>query len=67
MSNELQWAAPPHGPRDALLLPVRMRTVLRHGLVSLDRFLDGFTRDPLLRAILSIQAGDHGMAPSRAP
>jgi phytoene dehydrogenase-like protein len=35
--------------------------------VSLNRFLDGFTQDPLLRAILSVQAGDHGMAPSRAP
>ncbi|MCX5738565.1 MAG: NAD(P)/FAD-dependent oxidoreductase, partial [Proteobacteria bacterium] len=67
MSNELVWAAPPHGVRDALLMPVRMRTVLRYGLVPLTRFLDRFTRDPLLRAILSIQAGDHGMAPSRAP
>jgi phytoene dehydrogenase-like protein len=67
MSNELVWASPPHGVRDALLMPVRMRTVLRYGLVPLTRFLDRFTRDPLLRAILSIQSGDHGMAPSRAP
>jgi phytoene dehydrogenase-like protein len=67
MSNELVWASPPHGVRDALLMPVRMRTVLRYGLLPLTRFLDRFTRDPLLRAILSIQAGDHGMAPSRAP
>jgi phytoene dehydrogenase-like protein len=67
MSNELVWAAPPHGVCDALLMPVRMRTILRYGLLPLTRFLDRFTRDPLLRAILSIQAGDHGMAPSRAP
>jgi phytoene dehydrogenase-like protein len=67
MSNELVWAAPPRGVREALLMPIRMRTVLRYGLVPLTRFLDRFTRDPLLRAILSIQAGDHGMAPSRAP
>ena len=35
--------------------------------MPLERFLDRFVRDPFLRAILSIQAGDHGMAPSRAP
>jgi phytoene desaturase len=67
MNNELQWATPPQTPSEAVMLPIRMRTVLRYGLLPLDRFLDRFTRDRLLRAILSIQAGDHGMAPSRAP
>jgi phytoene desaturase len=67
MNNELQWATPPQTAREAVMLPIRMRTVLRYGLLPLDRFLDRFTRNRLLRAILSIQAGDHGMAPSRAP
>ena len=67
MSNELAWAAPPTGLREALEMPFRLPTVLRYGMVPLTRFLDRFTSDPLLRAILSIQAGDHGMAPSRAP
>ena len=66
MSDELVWAAKPDSVVDALMLPFRMRTVLRHGLMPLSRFLDRFTRDPLLRAILSIQSGDHAMAPSRA-
>jgi phytoene desaturase len=66
MSDELIWATKPENAVDALMLPCRMRTVLRHGLVPLSRFLDRFTRDPMLRAILSIQSGDHGMAPSRA-
>ena len=48
------------------MLPVRMRAVLRYGLLPLDTFLDRFTQNPLLRSILSVQAGDHGMAPSRA-
>jgi phytoene dehydrogenase-like protein len=67
MSSELRWAAPPHAVRDAVLMPLRMRTILRWGLLPLSRFLDRFTQDPFLRAILSIQSGDHGMAPSRAP
>jgi phytoene dehydrogenase-like protein len=67
MSDELVWAAPPHGLRDAMLLPARMPTVLRYGWLPLARFLDRFTREPFLRAILSIQSGDHGMAPARAP
>ncbi|NNL67307.1 MAG: NAD(P)/FAD-dependent oxidoreductase, partial [Myxococcales bacterium] len=67
MSDELAWARPLRSVSEALLLPTRMRTVLRYGMQPLSRFLDHFTRDPLLRGILSIQAGDHGMAPSRAP
>lgn len=67
IADELAWAAPPTSLREAVLLPLRMRTTLRAGMKSLGHCLDRFTRDPLLRAILSIQAGDHGMAPSRAP
>ncbi|NNL66642.1 MAG: NAD(P)/FAD-dependent oxidoreductase, partial [Myxococcales bacterium] len=67
MSDELRWAHPPHGLGEAVRLPWRMRTVARFGLLPLNRMLDRFTKDPLLRAILSIQSGDHGMAPARAP
>jgi phytoene dehydrogenase-like protein len=66
MGEELQWASPQTW-RDKLTLPLRMPTTLRHGLLPLDRFLDQFTREPLLRAILSIQSGNHGMPPTRAP
>jgi all-trans-retinol 13,14-reductase len=44
-----------------------MPMTLTHGLRPLSHFLDTCTSDPLLRGILSIQAGDHGLAPSRAP
>jgi phytoene dehydrogenase-like protein len=67
MSEQLAWARPPGTLRDAALLPFRMSAVLRYGLLPLSRFLDHFVSDPFLRAILSIQSGDHGMAPSRAP
>ena len=51
---------------DAVKAGWAMRDVLRYGLMPLDRFLDRFTKEPLLRAILTIQAGDHGVGPSRA-
>ncbi len=67
LSDELVWAHPPKGLVDAALLPIRMPTTLRFGLRPLRRLLDHFVKDPFLRAILAIQSGDHGMAPSRAP
>jgi len=44
----------------------RKRDVIFQGLLPLDRFLDRFTKNPLLRAILTIQSGDHGVGPRRA-
>jgi all-trans-retinol 13,14-reductase len=67
ISDELGYAAPVHGLREAASMALHMPTVLLHGLKPLGHLLDGCTSDPFLRAILSIQAGDHGMAPSRAP
>lgn len=67
MNDEIGRALPVRGWLDAAALPFRMPTVLRHGLVTAEHLLDRFIADPLLRAILCVQAGDHGMAPSRAP
>jgi phytoene dehydrogenase-like protein len=67
IARGLNAALEVRGVRDALALPFRVSTVARYGLLSHERVLRGFIRDPLLRAILSIQAGDHGLPPSRAP
>lgn len=67
MVDELGESTSIHTVGDAAKLALHMPTVLLHGLLPLSHFLDGCTSDPFLRAILSIQAGDHGMAPSRAP
>jgi all-trans-retinol 13,14-reductase len=73
MMREMQWANAPRGFRsirdfrEMLRMPLRMPTILRYGMIPLARLLDRFTHDPLLRAILSIQAGNYGVAPSRAP
>ncbi len=50
-----------------LTAPWRNRHLLAHGLRSIDTVVSGLVRDPLLKAILTIQAGDHGLGPQQAP
>lgn len=52
---------------DVLSLPFRAPTVLRWGLRSARSLISAHARSPRLRAILSAQAGDHGLPPSLAP
>jgi phytoene dehydrogenase-like protein len=68
IGDQLEGLAQWTGFTDKLLLPWRARTLLSHLPISLTRMLDRHgVKDPVARAILSIQAGDHAMAPSRAP
>jgi all-trans-retinol 13,14-reductase len=56
------------GVVDLALLPVRARTLVRHGFGSFASLLDRCgVRDPRLRAVLGIQGGDHGLPPSKVP
>jgi phytoene dehydrogenase-like protein len=66
MAAELMASAHADTLKARAKLPWQMRHVIRDGLLPLSRFLDRFTKHPELRAILSMQAGDHGVAPSRA-
>ena len=67
MAHELDTLLDVSSLKDIAKMPLRARTVLRHGLSTLDSLLDATgVRDPLLRAIVSIQCGDHGLPPSRA-
>lgn len=52
---------------DAVTVPYRTRHLGRYGLSSLKRVLHKRVKDPLARAMLAIQAGDHGLPPSLAP
>ena len=65
--DEIGHAAPVHTLTDAAHMAAHMPTAIRFGMLPLSRFLDTCTSHPFLRAVLSIQSGDHGMAPSRAP
>jgi all-trans-retinol 13,14-reductase len=67
IDRDLRFALKARGPLDLVTFPLRAPTLLRHGLSPLSSLLDRHIRDPLLRAVLSIQGGDHGLVPSRVP
>ena len=67
IAKELMSGVSARGWKEKATLPWRLRTTLRYGWMSLARFLDGFVKDPMLKAILGMQAGDHGLPPSRVP
>jgi phytoene dehydrogenase-like protein len=52
---------------DFVTVPFRTWNMGHYGLYSLERILRNRISDPLLRAFLSIQCGDHGLPPSRIP
>jgi all-trans-retinol 13,14-reductase len=54
------------GPGSALALVRRAPTLLTHGFRTVESVLHGLVSDPHARAVLGVQAGDHGMPPSRA-
>ena len=45
----------------------RLRTLARFGLRSLDSVTRSLIKDPVARGVLSIQAGDYGLAPQDTP
>lgn len=67
MSDELGSVMELATPSEMITIPFRLPTTMRHGLRSLDGFLRSHVDDPVLRAILSIQAGDYGLPPKQAP
>lgn len=52
---------------DFITVPFRTWNMGRYSIYSLEHILHKFISDPLLRAFLSIQCGDHGLPPSRIP
>jgi len=52
---------------EKLTLPFRTRHFGKYGLFSLRRVIGWHIKDPLLKNILNVQCGDHGVAPKKAP
>jgi all-trans-retinol 13,14-reductase len=52
---------------DFVTVPYHTRHLGRYGLQSLKRVLESEIKNPLLRAFLAVQSGDHGLPPARAP
>ncbi len=67
MGEELKGGAQMESAWDAAKMATRISTLARWGLRPLSSLLGKHISDPLLRDVLSMQAGDHGMSPSRAP
>ena len=55
-----------NGLWDNLAIPFRTRFVGKYGLFTLKRVIDWHIKDPLLKSILNIQCGDHGLPPFKA-
>jgi phytoene dehydrogenase-like protein len=51
----------------ALALPFKAPSLLRWGLRSAESLINAHAQNPMLRAILAAQSGDHGLPPSLAP
>lgn len=51
---------------DHLTVPFKTKYVGKFGLFTLKRVIDWHIKDPLLKTILNVQCGDHGLPPYRA-
>lgn len=51
---------------DHVTVPFKTRYVGKFGLFTLKRVIDWHIKDPLLKTILNIQCGDHGLPPYKA-
>ena len=51
---------------DHITIPFRTKDMGRYGLFTLKKVIDKHIKDPLLKTVLNIQCGDHGLPPNRA-
>ena len=51
---------------DHILVPYHTRHMGRYALFSLQKVIDKYLKDPLLKAILNLQCGNHGLPPQKA-
>ncbi|MEO7989601.1 MAG: NAD(P)/FAD-dependent oxidoreductase [Chryseolinea sp.] len=66
VSDQIQLIPKMNGFWDAITIPFRTRHMGKYGLFSLKRVIDWHIKDPMLKAVLNIQCGDHGLPPNRA-
>ena len=66
VSSEIQVISKMKGFWDNITIPYRTRHLGKYGLFSLKRVVGWHIKDPLLRNVINIQCGDHGLSPSKA-
>ena len=67
VSHALDWTFKVRGLQGLTKAARRALLLARWGLGSLERLFDQTVQDPVLRAVLSAQSGDHGLPPSLVP
>lgn len=66
VSSELALIPQMSGFWDNITIPWRTRHLGKYGLFSLKRVIDWYIKDPLLKKVLNVQCGDHGLPPGIA-
>jgi phytoene dehydrogenase-like protein len=66
VSDQIQLIPKMNGFWDTITIPFRTRHMGKYGLFSLKRVIDWHIKDPMLKAVLNVQCGDHGLPPDRA-
>jgi len=64
--NQMMVVPTMSGFWDHFTVPFKTRYVGKYGLFTLKRVIDWHIKDPLLKTILNIQCGDHGLPPFKA-
>lgn len=65
VADEIQLIPKMKGFWDNITIAYRTRHMGKYGLFSLKRVIDWHVKDPLLKAVLNVQCGDHGLPPSK--
>jgi all-trans-retinol 13,14-reductase len=66
VSHQVQLIPKMSGFLDHLTIAFRTKDMGKYGLFSLKKVIGWYIKDPLLKSILNVQCGDHGLPPKRA-
>lgn len=66
VSSQIQLIPRMNGFWDNITIAYRTRHLGKYGLFSLRRVIGWHIKDPLLKNVLNIQCGDHGLPPAKA-
>lgn len=66
VSKQIQLIPKMNGFWDNITIPYRTRHLGKYGLFTLKRVINWHIKDPLLKKVLNIQCGDHGLPPAKA-
>ncbi|MFL9844671.1 phytoene desaturase family protein [Flavobacterium rhizosphaerae] len=66
VNTQLQYMPTIRGLRQTLTAPFKTAAFVHHAPYRLKKIIGRYIKDPLLKAVLNIQCGDHGLPPEKA-